>query len=61
MENQKLINLKLRLALREGNLPYSFEDPKENGYRKIVYECGRELNKKFTVKKRGNLWIIYLV
>lgn len=58
MKEQKLKNAELRLAVRQGRLPYVFEDKYEKNYRKIVYELGREMNKKFSVTKIGEKWTI---
>ena len=44
--------------MRTGDLPFVFEDEQERNYRKIVYEMGRELKQKFTVRKVGILWTI---
>ncbi len=58
MKQQKITNAKIRLAVREGLLPYTFVDKDEKTYRKIVYELGKELGKKFTVTKIGEQWSI---
>jgi hypothetical protein len=57
-KEQKILNARLRLALRTGDLPFVFEDDQERNYRKIVYEMGRELKQKFTVRKVGTTWSI---
>ena len=41
--NQKLINAELRLAIRKGELPYTFVDSQEKTYRQIVYKLGQEM------------------
>ena len=56
--NQKLKNAELRLAVRQGKLPYTFVDNQEKTYRQIVYKLGQELNKKFSVTKVGDKWTI---
>ena len=56
--NQKLINAELRLAIRKGELPYTFVDSQEKTYRQIVYKLGQEMNKKFSVTKVGDKWTI---
>ena len=58
---QKLQNAKIRMALREGKLPYQFTDSEEKNYRKLVYEMGREIGCKFTVAKVRDLWTISIV
>ena len=45
---QKILNARLRLALRTGNLPFQFIDSQEKDYRKIVYAIGVEVPKKFS-------------
>lgn len=57
-KEQKLKNAKIRMALREGKLPYIFIDNDEKSYRKIVYEMGKEIGVKFTVKKAKDVWTI---
>ena len=56
--NQKLINAELRLAVRQGRLPYVFTDKNEGTYRQIVYKLGREMNRKFSATKVGDKWTI---
>ena len=56
--NQKLINAELRLAIRKGELPYTFIDKDEKTYRQIVYKLGREMNRKYSVTKVGDKWTI---
>ena len=56
--NQKLINAGIRLAVRKGELPYTFIDKNEKTYRQIVYKLGREMNKKFTATKVDDKWTI---
>jgi hypothetical protein len=55
---QKILNARLRLALRTGNLPFQFIDSQEKHYRKIVYAIGVEVGKKFTANKDGNVWTV---
>jgi hypothetical protein len=55
---QKILNARLRLALRTGNLPFRFIDPQEKHYRKIIYSIGVEVGKKFTANKDGNVWTV---
>ena len=57
---QKILNAKIRLAMRTGDLPFTFVDKFDKDYRKIVYMTGVELNKKFTVQKRKSVWTISL-
>ena len=58
MKKQKLKNAELRLAIRKGELPYTFIDKDEKTYRQIVYKLGMEMNKKFSVTKTGDKWTI---
>ena len=58
MKKQKIKNAELRLAIRKGELPYTFVDKDEKTYRQIVYKLGREMNKKFSVTKNGDKWTI---
>ena len=62
MTEQRIINQQLRLALRTGVVPYTFEalNDKEGRTRKIVCEMQIELKKKFSCHKNGKLWIINL-
>lgn len=55
---QKLLNARLRIAMRSGELPFTFEDEQEKNYRKIVYETGREMGCRFTATKTGSKWVI---
>ena len=57
-KEQKILNTRLRLALRTGELPFTFTDDQEKDYRKIVYSVGVEMGKKFTANKVGNFWTI---
>ena len=57
---QKILNARIRLALRTGDLPFTFVDKHEKNYRKIVWKMGKDLNKKFTVNKRKSVWTISL-
>ena len=58
--NQKLKNAELRLAVRQGKLPYTFIDEHEKTYRQIVYKLGKEMNKRYSVTKNGAKWTIDL-
>ena len=58
MKKQKIKNAELRLAIRKGELPYTFIDKDEKTYRQIVYKLGMEMNKKFSVTKKGDKWTI---
>ena len=58
MKKQKIKNAELRLAIRKGELPYTFIDKDEKTYRQIVYKLGMEMNKKFSVTKNGDKWTI---
>ena len=58
MKKQKIKNAELRLAIRKGELPYTFVDKDEKTYRQIVYKLGMEMNKKFSVTKKGDKWTI---
>ena len=58
MKKQKIKNAELRLAIRKGELPYTFVDSQEKTYRQIVYKLGQEMNKKFSVTKTGDKWTI---
>ena len=55
---QKILNARLRLALRTGNLPFQFIDSQDKDYRKIVYAIGVEVGKKFSANKDGGKWTI---
>ena len=55
---QKILNTRLRLALRTGALPFRFVDDQEKHYRKIIYSTGVEVGKKFTANKDGNVWTV---
>lgn len=58
MKKQKLKNAELRLAVRQGRLPYTFIDEHEKTYRQIVYKLGQEMNKRYSVTKNGAKWTI---
>lgn len=58
MKEQKILNAKIRLALRTGELPFTFEDEHERAYRKIVYDMSKETGLKYKVTKIGNKWSI---
>ena len=58
MKKQKLKNAELRLAVRQGRLPYTFVDEHEKTYRQIVYKLGQEMNKRYSVTKNGAKWTI---
>ena len=57
-DEQKILNTRLRLALRTGELPFRFIDDQEKHYRKIIYSTGIEVGKKFTANKNGNVWTV---
>lgn len=57
---QKILNARIRLALRTGDLPFTFTDKYDYDYRKIVYQMSKELNRKFTVNKKKSVWTINL-
>lgn len=57
-DEQKILNTRLRLALRTGATPFMFVDDQEKHYRKIVYSVGVEMGKKFTANKDGNVWTV---
>lgn len=55
---EKILAKELRVALRNGNLPFQFIDEHERRYRRTVYDVGRELGIKFTVNRVNNVWSI---
>ena len=57
-DEQKILNTRLRLALRTGALPFRFIDSQEKDYRKIVYAIGVEVGKKFSANKDGGKWTV---
>ena len=57
-DEQKILNTRLRLALRTGAMPFRFIDDQEKHYRKIIYSTGIEVGKKFTANKNGNVWTV---
>ena len=57
-DEQKILNTRLRLALRTGAMPFRFIDDQEKHYRKIIYSTGVEVGKKFTANKNGNVWTV---
>ena len=57
-DEQKILNTRLRLALRTGAIPFRFVDDQEKHYRKIIYSTGVEVGKKFTANKNGNVWTV---
>lgn len=57
-DEQKILNTRLRLALRTGATPFTFTDDQEKDYRKIIYSVGVEMGKKFTANKVGNVWTV---
>ena len=57
-DEQKILNTRLRLALRTGAMPFRFVDDQEKHYRKIIYSTGVEVGKKFTANKDGNVWTV---
>ena len=57
-KEQKIQNAELRLKIRKGELPYTFVDKDEKRYRKIVYQMGVEMGKKFSCTKKDDVWTI---
>ena len=57
-QKQKIQNAELRLKIRKGELPYTFVDKDDKRYRKIVYEMGLEMGRKFPCNKKGDVWTI---
>ena len=54
----KSINRDLREALRDGSLPFKWQDEHERRYRRIAYEIGIEAGRQFKVTKVGVDWIV---
>jgi hypothetical protein len=59
-KEQKILNAQIRLALRTGQLPFTFEDEQEKRYRQLVFEMSKETGIKYKVNKVGKLWSIDL-
>ena len=57
-EQVKGINKDLRNALRNGVLPFKWQDEHERRYRRIVYEMGLETGRQFKVTKVGVDWVV---
>ena len=57
-KEQKIQNAELRLKIRKGELPYTFVDKDDKRYRKIIYEMGLEMGRKFPCNKKGDVWTI---
>ena len=57
-EQVKGINRDLRIALRNGLLPFRWQDEHERRYRKIVYEMSLETGRQFKVTKVGVNWAV---
>jgi hypothetical protein len=57
-EQVKSINKDLRHALRNGILPFRWQDEHERRYRKIVYEMSLETGRQFKVTKVGVNWVV---
>ena len=57
-KEQKIQNAEIRLKIRKGELPYTFVDKDEKRYRKIVYQMGVEMGKKFSCTKKNDIWTI---
>ena len=57
-EQVKDINKRLRIALRNGNLPFTWKDEHERRYRRIAYEMGLETGRQFKVTKVGVDWVV---
>ena len=54
----KSINRDLRHALRNGVLPFKWQDQHERRYRRIVYEMGLETGRQFKVTKVRVNWVV---
>ena len=57
-EQVKSINRDLRHALRNGLLPFRWQDEHERRYRRIVYEMSIETGRQFKVTKVGINWSV---
>ena len=57
-EQVKSINKDLRHALRNGLLPFRWQDEHERRYRRIAYEVGLETGRQFKVTKMGVNWMV---
>jgi hypothetical protein len=57
-EQVKDINKRLREALRNASLPFSWKDEHERRYRRIAYEIGLETGRQFKVTKVGVNWVV---
>ena len=57
-EQVKGINKNLRYALRNGRLPFTWQDEHERRYRRIAYEIGLETGRQFKVTKVGVNWVV---
>ena len=57
-KEQRNQNAEIRLKIRKGELPYTFVDKDEKRYRKIVYQMGLEMGRKFPCNKKGDVWTI---
>ena len=57
-EQVKGINRDLRCALRNGVLPFKWQDEHERRYRRIAYEMGLETGRQFKVTKVGVDWTV---
>ena len=57
-EQVKGINKALRQALRNGVLPFEWQDEHERRYRRIAYEMGIETDRQFKVTKVGVNWVV---
>ena len=55
---QQLLNAEIRLAVRKGELPFTFVDSDEKTYRKIVYQLGKETGRKLSCTKINDKWTI---
>ena len=56
--SQQLLNAEIRLAVRKGELPFTFVDNDEKTYRKIVYQLAKETGQKLSCTKIEDKWII---
>jgi len=57
-EQVKSINRDLRYALRNGLLPFRWQDEHERRYRRIACEVGLETGRQFKVTKVGINWTV---
>lgn len=55
---QQLLNAEIRLAVRKGELPFTFVDSDEKTYRKMVWSLSREIGQKLSCTKIDDKWTI---